>query len=585
MAEVFTPGSSLAGICRWLEETLDSERSARRGSVRVPGQAVLRPLRHPGLAGRLADTVDEAVAAGRRGRLPGRRQGPGPGRRPGQGRRHQAGQRRRRGPRCTPGTSSAWTSRATSSSGSGSSTPRDIAEEYYASFTLDRSAKKHLLMLSAQGGVEIEEVAEPRPGRHRPAPHRPGRRARRSTPPATPRSTPRSTRTRVDGVAEILRAALPLLHRGRLRPGRDQPADPQPDGEVHALDAKVSLDDNAAFRHPGVGRVPRRPRSSTSASSWPGRRTCSTSGSRARSGIIANGAGLAMSTLDVVNQVGGTRGQLPRHRRRRQRRRDGGGARGHQLRPERAARSSSTSSAASPAARRWPRASSRRSAGSTCGPRSSSASTAPTPRRAAQILADAGIPEIEADLQAHHARRRPRRRRPRERNEEAEPWPSSSTQTPRSSCRASPAARAATTACATGPTAPRSWPASRPGKGGQDVEGIPVFDTVAEAVAATGADASFVAVPPKAASAAILEAAAAGIGFIVCITEGIPAQDEAKVFNTLVRDYPGTPPARPELPRASSAPASATSASPPARSPSCRAPAGPTSASSRARAR
>ena len=79
-----------------------------------------------------------------------------------------------------------------------------------------------------------------------------------------------------------------------------------------------------------------------------------------------------------------------------------------------------------------------------------------------------------------------------------------------------------------------------PGKGGTDVEGIPVFNTVAEAVAATGADASFIAVPPKAASAAILEAAAAGIRFVVCITEGIPAQDEAKVYNTLVRDYPNT---------------------------------------------
>jgi succinyl-CoA synthetase alpha subunit len=79
-----------------------------------------------------------------------------------------------------------------------------------------------------------------------------------------------------------------------------------------------------------------------------------------------------------------------------------------------------------------------------------------------------------------------------------------------------------------------------PGKGGQDVEGVPVFESVAEAVAATGANASFVAVPPKAASAAILEAAAAGVGFVVCITEGIPAQDEARVFNTLVREFPGT---------------------------------------------
>jgi succinyl-CoA synthetase alpha subunit len=79
-----------------------------------------------------------------------------------------------------------------------------------------------------------------------------------------------------------------------------------------------------------------------------------------------------------------------------------------------------------------------------------------------------------------------------------------------------------------------------PGKGGQDVEGIPVFDSVADAVAETGADASFVSVPPKAAAAAILEAAGAAVAFVVCITEGIPAQDEARVFNTLKRDHPGT---------------------------------------------
>ena len=79
-----------------------------------------------------------------------------------------------------------------------------------------------------------------------------------------------------------------------------------------------------------------------------------------------------------------------------------------------------------------------------------------------------------------------------------------------------------------------------PGKGGSDVDGVPVFDTVGEAVEATGADASFVVVPPKGAPGAILDAAAAGIAFIVCITEGIPAQDEALVFNTLRRDHPRT---------------------------------------------
>ena len=79
-----------------------------------------------------------------------------------------------------------------------------------------------------------------------------------------------------------------------------------------------------------------------------------------------------------------------------------------------------------------------------------------------------------------------------------------------------------------------------PGKGGQAVEGIPIFDSVREAVDTTGANASFAAVPPRFASDAILEAAAAGIELVVCITEGIPAQDEARTFNTLLRDHPTT---------------------------------------------
>jgi succinyl-CoA synthetase alpha subunit len=79
-----------------------------------------------------------------------------------------------------------------------------------------------------------------------------------------------------------------------------------------------------------------------------------------------------------------------------------------------------------------------------------------------------------------------------------------------------------------------------PKKAGEDVEGIPIFASVAEAVEATGATASFVSVPPPAAPEAILEAAHGGISFIVCITEGIPAQDEVKVFNTLQREHPGT---------------------------------------------
>ncbi len=81
---------------------------------------------------------------------------------------------------------------------------------------------------------------------------------------------------------------------------------------------------------------------------------------------------------------------------------------------------------------------------------------------------------------------------------------------------------------------------TNPKRGGEEIEGIPVFATVAEAVEATGANASFISVPPKFAADAIVEAAAAGVPFVVCITEGIPAQDEAVAYNRLVREFPTT---------------------------------------------
>jgi succinyl-CoA synthetase alpha subunit len=69
-----------------------------------------------------------------------------------------------------------------------------------------------------------------------------------------------------------------------------------------------------------------------------------------------------------------------------------------------------------------------------------------------------------------------------------------------------------------------------PGKGGTDVDGIPVFDTVAEAVRETGANTSMVFVPPRFAADAIYEAADGGVALVVCITEGIPAHDMLGVY-------------------------------------------------------
>ena len=76
-----------------------------------------------------------------------------------------------------------------------------------------------------------------------------------------------------------------------------------------------------------------------------------------------------------------------------------------------------------------------------------------------------------------------------------------------------------------------------PGKGGMEVEGLPVFDTVAEAVEKTGAEASLVFVPPPFAADSIMEAADAGIKYCVCITDGIPAQDMIQVKRYMYR-YP-----------------------------------------------
>jgi succinyl-CoA synthetase alpha subunit len=79
-----------------------------------------------------------------------------------------------------------------------------------------------------------------------------------------------------------------------------------------------------------------------------------------------------------------------------------------------------------------------------------------------------------------------------------------------------------------------------PGKGGSDVEGIPVFDTMAEAVNETGANASIIFVPARFTADAVYEAADSGVNVIVCITEGVPAHDEARFVNYVHKAYPGT---------------------------------------------
>jgi succinyl-CoA synthetase alpha subunit len=75
-----------------------------------------------------------------------------------------------------------------------------------------------------------------------------------------------------------------------------------------------------------------------------------------------------------------------------------------------------------------------------------------------------------------------------------------------------------------------------PGKGGQDVEGVPVFNTFSDAVAETQANTAMIFVPPRFAADSILEAADAGIELVIAITEGIPAHDELRVYTQLKRN-------------------------------------------------
>jgi succinyl-CoA synthetase beta subunit len=180
----------------------------------------------------------------------------------------------------------------------------DIDEEYYASFTLDRAAKKHLLMLSAQGGVEIEAVAESDPDaivklHINPVDGLDLATARKA---AVDAKIPERA---LDGTADILVKLYRCFTDGDCDLAEINPLILKPTGEVHALDAKVTLDSNAEYRHPEWAEYSLTEvlddREQLAKSK--GLQYIGLDGSV---GIIANGAGLAMSTLDVVNQVGGS---------------------------------------------------------------------------------------------------------------------------------------------------------------------------------------------------------------------------------------------------------------------------------------
>ncbi|HEU5152674.1 MAG TPA: ADP-forming succinate--CoA ligase subunit beta [Iamia sp.] len=179
----------------------------------------------------------------------------------------------------------------------------DIAEEYYASFTLDRSAKKHLGMLSAQGGVEIEAVAESDPDAIAkiwidPVDGLTEDVAREWV--AAAKLNPDATEGAVDILLKLYRAYV----EGDADLVEINPLILTPEGKVHALDAKVTLDGNAAFRHDYAEYEATQERDEREQAAHD--KDLQYVGLDGTVGVIANGAGLAMSTVDIINQVGGS---------------------------------------------------------------------------------------------------------------------------------------------------------------------------------------------------------------------------------------------------------------------------------------
>jgi succinyl-CoA synthetase beta subunit len=180
----------------------------------------------------------------------------------------------------------------------------DIQKEYYASFTLDRQNKTHLGMLSAQGGVEIEVVAEENPDAIAMLQVDPVRgldveTARRWVAEAELDEAAR------EQAAELLVKLYDCYVRGDCDLAEINPLILTQDNKVHALDAKVTLDENASFRHPEWEEY-RADEFEDPREKMAKEKGLNYIGLDGTVGIIANGAGLAMSTLDVVNQVGGT---------------------------------------------------------------------------------------------------------------------------------------------------------------------------------------------------------------------------------------------------------------------------------------
>src|SRR5919199_5150622 len=338
-----------------------------------------------------------------------------------------------------------------------------IEAEYYASIVFDRSAKAPLIMLSTKGGMDIEQVAEEDPDAI-----------------ASLHVDPLlgyqefhgrwlAFEAGVDGdLVRPLTAMLAKLYETFVAEDamliEVNPLIVTPERELRALDAKVTLDGNALFRHPDNAAL-RNPSAEDPQEQMAKERGLIYVKLDGDIGILGNGAGLVMSTLDVVAQAGGRPANFLDA---------GGGSKAEAIVDAVEVILSDPKVTAV----------------------LFNIFGGITRCDAVSILVDRGTKLLVSGL------------------------------TGREGSFHGLNNRRYGTDLVGGVT---------PGKGGQELEGVPVFDTVHEAVAETGANTSMIFVPPRFAADAILEAEDAGIELVVCITEGIPVHDMLRVYTHLRR--------------------------------------------------
>ena len=403
-----------------------------------------------------------------------------------------------------------------------------IEAEYYASVIFDRSAKKPLVMLSTKGGMDIEQVAEETPEAL-----------------ATLHVDPllgfqdfhaRRLAYEAGSPADLVRPIGDFLHKLYATFVAEEatlvevnPLIVTPERTVAALDAKVSLDENAMFRHP-ANAVLRDLSDEDPQEVMAKERGLTYVKLDGDIGILGNGAGLVMSTLDVVAQYGGAPANFLDA---------GGGSKAEAI------------TSAVEVILSDPKVKAvlfnifggiTRCDEVANGLVEAFAQINPTvpfvvrldgtnDEAGRAILADAALPERAH--RGHDGRGR------------------------RESCGARPMSVLVdenTRLCVSGITGREGTfhamnnkaygtnvvSGVTPGKAGQDVEGVPVFNTFFDSVDKTGANTAMIFVPPRFAADSILEAAEAGIELIIAITEGIPAHDELRVYNHLKQAHPGT---------------------------------------------